>query len=228
MQPNPDSSLGRLYDRLSVWLAIDEFEQALAAYFEGPRSTAELADYRAKRGALKKLRDEVVPVLHHVKFSKTKGEIRFELNGEVPDCWLRTSPSAVPQGLEVTVAQSREQQRLGRLMNETKEMVPGYLGLPDDAPEALYEKRLKRGRVMFVPDGALATIGNGIKACLARKNHPRYAGHDLLIEAPLHTLPEERWGRIHDELRANASALPFREIHVIGDHDRSLVGFRIK
>lgn len=82
---------------------------------------AELADYRAKPGAVKKLRDEVVPVLHHVKFVKAKGDIRFELSSDLPDCWLRDKPNAAPQGLEVTVAQSREQQRLGQEMNEKRE-----------------------------------------------------------------------------------------------------------
>jgi hypothetical protein len=59
--------------RLSDWMALAEFEQALADYFNEPRPAAELADYRAKREAVKKPRDEVVPVLHHVKF-KAKGE----------------------------------------------------------------------------------------------------------------------------------------------------------
>lgn len=228
MLPGPDTPLGRLYNRLSDWMPLEHFERALADYFEGPRSAAELADYRAKRGNVKKLRDEVVPVLHHVRFTKAQGEIRFELNNDVPDCWLRGGPNEAQQGLEITVAQSREQQRLGRLMNETKGMVPGYLGLPDDASEAHYKTRLERGRVMYSSDGALAAIGNGIKACLLKKNHPKYAGYDLLIEAPLHSLPEERWSRIQDDLRAAASALPFREIHVIGDQDRSPFGFRIK
>lgn len=97
-------------------MSLADFEQALATYFDGPRPEAEIADYRAKRGAAKKLRDEVVPVLHHIKFTKAKGEIRFQLNSDIPDCWLRDTPNATPQGLEVTVAQSREQQRLGQLM----------------------------------------------------------------------------------------------------------------
>ncbi|WP_354031389.1 hypothetical protein [Bradyrhizobium sp. S3.2.6] len=209
-------------------MALDDFERALKDYFEGPRSEAELADYRAKRGVAKKLRDEIVPVLHHIKFTKARGEIRFELNNDVPDCWLRSAPTAAPQGLEVTVAQSREQQRLGQQMNETKGIVPGHLGLPDDAPEALFKMRLERGRVMYTSDGALTAIGSGIKACLRRKSRPKYAGHDLLIEAPLLTLPKERWSLIEEELRTKAGALPFREIHVIGDQDRSPYGFRIK
>ncbi len=228
MVPNPDTTIGRLYARLTDWISLAEFEQALADYFSEPRPAVELADYRAKRGAVKKLRDEVVPVLHHVKFVKAKGDIRFELSSDVPDCWLRDNPNAAPQGLEVTVAQSREQQRLGQEMNEKKGVVPGYLGLPDDAPEKVFKERLARSRIMHSSEGALKVIGNGIKSCLRKKDHPKYAGHDLLIEAPLHSLPNERWSRIEEDLRSVASTLPFREIHVISDHDRSPFGFRIK
>lgn len=228
MLPNPDTALGRLFARLEDWMSLAEFEQTLEDYFHEPRSAAELADYRAKRGTVKKLRDEVVPVMHHIKFVKAKGDIRFELNSAVPDCWLRDNPNAPPQGLEVTVALSREQQRLGQHMNETKGMVPGYLGLPDDAPEKLFKERLARGRIMHSSDGALKVIGDGIKRCLGKKDNPKYAGHNLLIEAPLHSLPKERWSRIEDDLRSAASTLPFREIHVIGDHDTSPFGFRIK
>ena len=75
---------------------------------------------------------------------------------------------------------------------------------------------------------ALKVIGNGIKYCLGKKDHPKYAGHDLLIEAPLHSLPKERWSLIEDDLRLAASTMPFREIHVIGTHDTAPFGFRIK
>lgn len=121
MVPNSDTIIGRLYARLTDWISLAEFEQALADYFSEPRPAVELADYRAKRGVVKKLRDEVAPVLHHVKFVKAKGDIRFELSSDVPDCWFRDNPNAAPRGLEVTVAQSREQQRLGQEMNKKRE-----------------------------------------------------------------------------------------------------------
>jgi hypothetical protein len=66
MLPNRDTALGRLFARLTGWMSLTEFEQILADYFTGTRSAAEIADYRAKRGAVKKLRDEVVPVLRSV------------------------------------------------------------------------------------------------------------------------------------------------------------------
>jgi hypothetical protein len=182
-----DTPLGQLLARLASWLSLAEFEQALADYFGGPRSAKELADYRAKRGAVKKLRDEVVPVLHHVKLVKARGDIRFALNNGVPDCWLRDNPDASPQGLEITVAQSREQHLLGQELNE-KRMGRGFLGLPDDAPTTAFAARLARPRVMYSTENALKVIGDGIKSCLRKKDHPKYAGHDLLIEAPLRSL----------------------------------------
>jgi hypothetical protein len=108
------SSLDLLLSRLTRWMPICDFEAAMNKYFLGERSAAEIADYRTKRGDLKKLRDEVTPVLHHIKFIGATGEIRFELGNAVPDCWLRDRPSKKPQGIEVTVAQSREQHHLGK------------------------------------------------------------------------------------------------------------------
>jgi hypothetical protein len=208
-------------------MPIPDFESAMNAYFKGARSAAEVADFRAKRGTQKKLRDEVAPVLRHIKFIGAKGGIRFELNSGAPDCWLRDNPSAKPQGLEVTVAQSREQHHLGVELNE-KGIGRGFLGLPDNAPAKAFAERLARPRSMYATDSALQVIGNGIKYCLQKKSNPKYAGFDLLIEAPLRSLPRERWSRIDDTLRAAASKMPFRQIHVIGNQDTEPFGFRIK
>lgn len=227
MLPAPDTRLERLFARLAEWMPIADFEALMRSYFSGERSKSEIADFRAKRGALKKLRDEVAPVLSHVQFVEAKGEIKFALNNSVPDCWLRTNPEAEPRGMEVTVAQSREQHHLGRQLNE-KGISPGFIGLPDTASSKAFADKLARGRVMFSPASPLKSVAAGIKLCLEKKKDPKYAGFDLLIEAPLHSLPKNRWTQIEPELRATASGMPFREIHVIGDHDNEPFGFRIK
>jgi len=227
MLPAPDTPLGFLFARLARWNTISAFEQAMRNYFLGQRSQAEIADFRAKRGVLKTLRDEVTPVLHHLKFVNAKGEVKFALNNTVPDCWLRESPEAKPQGLEVTVAQSREQHYLGRELNE-KRIGRGFLGLPDNASSKAFSDKLARPRVMYSTGSALEVIGNGIKYCLEKKTNPKYAGFDLLIEAPLRSLPNERWRQIEDELRSAASKMPFREIHVIGNQETEPFGFQIK
>lgn len=199
----------------------------MQAYFLGARSKAEIADYRVKRGAQKKLRDELAPVLRHLSFVKASGEIRFELNSSVPDCWLRAAPDAAPQGLEVTVAQSREQYHLAVEMNETG-FGRGFVGIADDAPAYVVAEKMARPRIMYTSTSALARIGSGIKSCLRKKDNPKYAGFDLLIEAPLRTLPKERWSLIYDDLQQAASGMPFREIHVIGNEASEPFGFRIK
>jgi hypothetical protein len=79
---------------------------------------------------------------------------------------------------------------------------------------------------MYSSASPLKAVADGIKFCLQKKAKPTYAGLDLLIEAPLDSLPHQRWSQIEDELRAAAKAMPFREVHVIGNHKP--FGFRIK
>jgi hypothetical protein len=104
----------------------------------------------------------------------------------------------------------------------------GFLGLSDDAPSKDFSERLAEPRIMYSTESALRIIGNGIKACLLKKLKPKYDGFDLLIEAPLRSVPNERWSQIVEELRAAASEMPFRQIHVIGNQDSEPFGFRIK
>jgi hypothetical protein len=217
----------RLLSQLAGWMSVSQFEKAITDYFTGGRSAAEVAEYRTKSGPMKKLRDEVAPMLHYVKFIKAEGEIRFELSDSVPDCWLRADPSAERQGVEITVAQAREQYYLGKELNE-KRVGRGFLGLPDDAPSELFAAKLATPRAMYTTDSALAVIGNGIKRCLSKKAATKYAGYDLVIEAPLRSVPNERWAMIHRDLCSAASDMPFRQIHVIGNQDSEPFGFRIK
>lgn len=223
----PSPRLAFLLTRLTDWIPISEFEARMRDYFEGDRPQEEIADFRAKRGVVKSLRDEVTPVLHHVKFVRAKGEIKFALNSTVPDCWIRETPTAEPQGLEVTVAQSREQYHLGKELTE-KGIGRGFVGLPDTAPESAFVDRLAKPRVMYSTASPLRAIAVGIKLCLQKKHHPKFGGLDLLIEAPLRSLPNERWSQIENELREAAGSSPFREIHVIGNQDTEPFGFRIK
>ncbi|WP_342740062.1 hypothetical protein [Bradyrhizobium sp. B117] len=93
MLPNPDTAVGRLFARLSDWISLDEFEQALSDYFHGHLGTRSLqiivpSAARSKSFEMKQ---------HHVKFVKAKRNIRFELNDAVPYCWLRTTEP--PRGL---------------------------------------------------------------------------------------------------------------------------------
>src|SRR5260221_5495280 len=202
--PVAGTPLSLLLSRLREWLPIPEFEAAMNAYFSGERSAAQLADYRAKRRDQKKLRDEVAPVLRHLRFTRAQGEVRFQLNDDSPDCWIRDDASAAAQGIEVTVALARAQQALGVELNE-RGISPGFLDLQDDAPTAAYLARRARGRVMFVADSKLQATGEGIRRCIKKKSNPKYAGFDLLIEAPFDGISEDRWSGLVPEVQAAAS-----------------------
>ena len=95
----------------------------------------------------------------------------------------------------------------------------GFIGLPDDGSEDDFRARLAEPQAMYSTDQALQAIADGIKRCLEKKDQQKYAGFDLLIEAPLGCLANECWSSIYGDLRSAASKMPFREIHVIGDRD---------
>jgi len=227
MNAQIEPALSTLLDRLTDWTPIPEFEASMASYFSGPRSTAEVQTYRSRSGSQKKLRDELTPVLHHFQFLKVEGEVRFALNDDVPDCWVRANASAVPHGMEVTIAQAREQHHLGKELNE-KGVGRGFLGLPDSAPSAVFTARLARPRDMHSTEAALYAVREGIKSCIAKKAKSKYRGFDLLIEAPLGSLPRARWSLVQDELRAAARETPFHRVHVISNRSPEPFGFCVK
>jgi hypothetical protein len=221
-----ETPLGLLLARLANWLPLSEFEAAMQQYFS-TRSATEVANYRAKSGNQKKLRDEVAPVLQHVRFTNAKGEIRFQLSDGVPDCWLRDGASAAPQGIEVTVALAREQQALGKELND-KGIGRGFLGLPDNAAAETFARKLASPRIAYSSDDVLRVVTDAVTACLVKKSKPKYTGHDLLIEAPLHLIPRQRWSTIQPDLHIATKEMPFRQVHVVGDQFSKPFGFRIK
>ncbi|MFL4987194.1 MAG: hypothetical protein ACJ8DU_19480 [Microvirga sp.] len=207
------------------WIEILDLRSALEKLLES-RNSKEVEDYRVGKGAWKKVRDEVVPVSDHLEFwSRTEGQVRFAMNDEFPDCTVRLNGSA-PIGLEVTIAQGKEDFFLAKELNKGK-ITPGFLGLQDTASKKKFHNAIARGRVMYSSPQALIAVRQSIALCLERKNNSKYEGHDLLIKAPLPALPRERWAEIQPDLMQLANHLPFRQVYVIGDR-RKPYGFRLK
>ena len=121
-----------------------------------------------------------------------------------------------------------EQYHLSKEMNENG-WGRGFVGVPDDAPQADFDRRMSNPRIMYTTEQALEATKDGILRCLLRKNDHRYEEvFYLLIQAHLSTLPKERWGAITDELSQEATNLPFQEVHIIGTSDEKPWGFQIK
>jgi hypothetical protein len=222
------SGLVSLLHQLREWQPIPRFVATMDNYFAGPRSDDEIKAYREKKNLhkndhLKKIRDEVAPVLHYVKLFPPDGDIRFPLDDNPPDCWIREACDHAEIGIEVTGALSTEQYHLATELNETG-IGRGFLGLQDDASKHDFEGRLASPRTAYSSGAALTAVEDAIQLCLRKKDHRKYQGYDLIIEAPLTLLPNEEWHAIKENLRVRAGRMPFRHIYVIGES----FGFSIK
>lgn len=218
----------RLCKSLQCWTRISDFQAELAQIWAS-RSREEVHEYRLGRGVWKRVRDEVVPVSDHLRFWGLRdGRIRFSMSDQIPDCFIWLEGEAQAVGVEVTVAQGRERFHLAKELNKATDLAPGFLGISDDAPQSQFDEAVKRGRVAYSTAQALAVVRNGLARCLSRKNETKYAGYHLLIQAPLHSLPAERWRQIESDFKELARDLPFAKIFAIGSGGSSPLGFQIK
>lgn len=222
-------SLLEFYDAISREAGVDIgwFQSELNRLFRNPRSQTDIQLYREARKPWKKLADEVVPVSSYLQaVNIASGRVRFSLNDTTPDCWL-LGFGARPQGLEITVARSRERIMLAKELN-TKGYGRGFLGLPDDAPSADFEKALSRPRVMYTTEQALTAMEQGVIKCLKRKNGRKYEGFTLIIQTNLRSLPGERWELLMPRLSLASQETSFHEIYLVGDTGEAPCALRIK
>lgn len=197
------NALNEFYTRISVTngMSIADFQGILRGLFERSRSGDDLNNYRLSKQPWKKLADEVTPVSRFLQFRGVdSGRIRFPLDNHPPDCWLWKANGGEPLGMEVTIAQATERHHLKKELVD-KGRGRGFIGVSDDAPRVDFNRAMSKQRVMYTTDHALSAIRDGILRCLSRKNKPKYTGFNLLIEAPLRSLPQERWEAIMIDLR---------------------------
>jgi hypothetical protein len=221
----PDTIDG-IYAQLGDWTPVVAMQERLRTYFH-TRSRDEIPDYREKRGAQKRLRDEVVPVFRFFEKIGFTGDVRFGFNSDAPDCWFRNGDDAEATGLEVTAALAREAQLRGRALNQQGQSA-GFIGILDKTPQAEVDRLIARPRRMYTTEHALRTTEMAIRQCLRKKDKPKYEGFHLLVEAPLNSIPEERWSGVFANLEKEAASLPFEQVHLIGDRDGNLITRRLK
>jgi hypothetical protein len=230
MEPFDRIALAKFYSRLSAadGISVAKFQQDFRELFQRPRSIADLNGYRLARKPWKKLADEVSPVSRFPRLRGIEfGQIRFPLDDNPPDCWLWEQAGADPVGIGVTIALARERHHLTKELIE-KGISPGFLGVPENAPEARFDGARKRGRIMYSSAQVLAAAERSLRRRLSSKNHPRFDRFILVVQVPLTLLSQQHWQGILPRLQATARALPFREIHVISNGDEEMRGFQIK
>jgi hypothetical protein len=190
----------------------------------------ELADWRLRRGRLKKVCDEIIPVMRLARFlGESHGHVLFPLDSKVPDCFWQRSNEGSAVGVEVTISQGHARHILGtELVTAPRgSAVRGYLGLQDDAGKRTTEAAKRSSRAMHSTPQALTSVGDGVRRCLRQKDHEKYRGMILVVEAPLESLPAQRWHALQPALREEARRLPFHSVFVLGNGER-LPGLQLK
>ncbi len=230
MKPFDTATLCEFYRRISAkdGVSVADLRSELDALFQRPRLESDINAYRLGRAPWKKLSDEISPIDRFLRLSSIEaGRIRFPLNDKAPDAWLWRRTQTDPVGIEATIAQGRERYHLAEEL-VTNGVGRGFIGVPDDAPQKWFDIAMSQERTMHATGQLLSAISSGIRRCLLRKNDPRFAGYILVIQAPLDSLPPQRWDQKKDELREAAASLSFSEIHVISEAGTSPWGFQIK
>jgi len=181
-------------------------------------------DYRLARRPVKKLRDEVSPVARFVrKHAAPEDRIWFALDDTTPDCCVRHGGGRLRE-IEVTVAQGRERLNVMTELNQTG-TGRGYLGLSDDAPTEDFVRRMAQPRVAYSGEEVGHSMICAVVICARKKSVSQ--GDTLLIEAPLETLPANRWDDFRLLLAEKVKELAFCEVYVTGRSERDIC-LRIK
>jgi hypothetical protein len=192
-----EDQLDDFYTTIKNGTTVSNFLEKYDCIFSFIHSEGLTEHYRLASGRVKKLRDEVTPVARFVrKFAAPTDRISFALSDKTPDCCVmhEGSPS---REIEVTVAQARERLNVMTELNQTG-TGRGFLGLPDDAPTAHFEKLMNQPRTAYSTEEIGRAIICAVALCARKKS--KFTGDTLLIEAPLETLPAYRWDDFWESL----------------------------
>ena len=127
--------------------------------------------------------------------------------------------------IEVTVAQAKERFNVMTELNRTG-TGRGYLGLSDDAPKEDFDRRMTQPRVAYSGEEVGRSMIRAVEICA--RNKSKFRGDTLLIEAPLETLPADRWGNFQASLTEKVKELAFSEVYVTGRSGDRDICLRIK
>jgi hypothetical protein len=211
---------------------IAELQAAIGSLINSDRSDDDLADWRLRRGKLKKVCDEIIPVARLFRFlGESNGRAQFPLDDHVPDCWWQREDGQ-RVGIEVTISQGQARHILGTELVQAPRgsIVRGFIDLQDGKGKKHKQRvvSVKRSsRAIYSSEQALMAVGNGLRRCLDEKNREVYRGMLLVIEAPLDALPAERWKTLQPALATEAASSPFEGIYVLGSGER-LPALRLK
>jgi hypothetical protein len=228
LEPFTGESLAAFYATISApdGVSVTELKSMLADFTERPRSRADTRFYREGGKPWKKLKEEVVPVAVFLgETAPPDARVRFPLDDGPADAWLSVGNDE-PIGIEVTGALARARMEVGASLADGKP-VPGFIGLQDDATSEAFARVRARGRITSARVSVDKTIDEAILRRLEAKDKAKYAGHILLIDAPLGSSPNRKPADLQAKHGARAAALPFAAVYLL-DAARSSSIVRLK
>ena len=233
MAENSASALDEFYDCVRQGLSIFEFREHLQRFWLCEIAKRQfLYEIRSSKDPCKKLMDEIMPVARFLRIGNiSTGFVRFPVDDQIPDCFLRREDDVEHHKIEVTVAQGKARFHVTKYLEENGSS-SGVITEQADSRADFTGATIDNQEKMYETDEVLEAVREAIKISMKKKDDAKYAGMVLLISAPLRrsTLPPERWELIKGDLSKAAVGMPFREIHVIGDEDDTdqPIGFGIK
>ena len=214
-----EDKLDDFYTTIKSGTTVSNFLEKYDCIFRFIRSEGLTEHYRLGSGRVKKLRDEVTPVARFVrKFAELEDRILFALSDKTPDCCVMHEGNRLRE-IEVTVAQGTERFYVMRELNETG-TGRGHLGLSDDAPTDHFKERMNQPRSGYTGEEIGRTLICAVAICARKKS--RFTGDTLLIDAPLETLPGNRWDDFWKALANEVGKFTFNEVYVTGRSDQEI------
>lgn len=211
-----EDALEGLYARLKVetGVTVRELLQLVEKMSSLELSQADLNAYRQGRRPWKRLREEVVPVMHFLdKRYPPEARVRFPLDSATGDAFVWMEGQE-PVGLEVTGALARNEVEVAKNMAD-KGVVAGFLGLQDDAPQSRFDAAKRRHRVFHSSEAVTDAFEAGIRRQLEAKDRPEYDGFILIVRCSLISSPRMTEADWQNRLGSDASALPFSEVYLV-------------
>ena len=223
-----DDELERFYAALKCGTTVEDFIARHERILPFIHSTGRTSDHRKGKGNLKRLSDEITPAARFVKkYAPREDRIQFPLDNSDWDCNV-CHKATDNRKIQITIIQARERINLMQELNESGSG-RGFLGLTDDRETKEFRDAMSRERSMYSTEEAQRAILHAVALCLEKKNKKGNKGADtLLIEAPLDTLPEERWLEIRHKLIEMATPSAFNEVYLVGRGDNSDICMKLK
>jgi hypothetical protein len=169
MAENSASALDELYDCVRQGLSIFELESIFKDFGSCEIAKRQyLYEIRFSKDPCKKLMDEIMPVARFSRLGNiSTGFVRFPLDYQIPDCFLRREDDVEHHKIEVTVAQGKARFHVTKYLEENGSS-SGVIREQDDSRADFTGGIIDNQEKMYETDEVLEAVREAIKIAKTR------------------------------------------------------------